>query len=58
MDLNSDLSSTLNKTPDSVNQSNTSAKLITALTDLLPALFSPGGVLVKENEEKHKQDVL
>jgi hypothetical protein len=31
---------------------------MTAFTDFLLALFSPGGVLVKENEEKNKQGVL
>ncbi|OUM62195.1 hypothetical protein PIROE2DRAFT_11604 [Piromyces sp. E2] len=40
------------------NNNNTASKLLTAITDFLPALFSPGGILLKENEEKNKQGVL
>eukprot|EP00833_Pecoramyces_ruminatium_P006555 jgi/Orpsp1_1/1180587/evm.model.c7180000073989.1 len=32
--------------------------LNTAITDFIPAFFSPGGVLSKENEEKNKLSVL
>ena len=39
-------------------QTNSTSKLISAITDFIPAFFSPNGVLLKENEEKNKPNIL
>jgi len=39
-------------------QTNSTSRLISAITDFIPAFFSPNGVLLKENEEKNKPNIL
>jgi len=47
-----------NLTTNHITQNSSASKLITAITDFIPAFFSPGGILVKENEGKSKPTVL
>jgi len=47
-----------NNSPKRELPSNNASKLISAITDFIPAFFSPNGVLLKESENESKPNTL